>query len=171
MKTLWQLGSGERPWPLIWPDVADWCTYNIDTRDLPHVNLVHDIRDVKGIVAITGRPNRIAAEDVLEHLTRDEAAATILALCDALAPGGEIHIRVPSLDALAIGFCNGEIGTEFLEKRLYGGQGYPQDVHRTGWTTRALWDAVTDTGLHITRSEVRNFNTFLWATKEESTHA
>ena len=167
---IWHLGSGKRKRPLGFP--GDEPVLNIDIRDLPTTDVVADVRDLSAVVAEYGPPDKIAAEDVLEHLPRAEARKALAHWCDILKPDGELHLRVPDLDALARLYARNDLPFAEFERHVYGGQDYPENTHRCGFTPPVLRALLAEHGLKVTRDEIdprgqdpTHTNMWIWADK------
>lgn len=162
---LWHLGCGYQRQPLGWPADDRYRVLNVDCRSLPHVQLVAQVDDTRVLLAAAGEPDRIAAEDVLEHLPRRRAAVALCRWVAALKPGGELHVRVPEWRWIARAVEKGTLSEEEAGRRLYGGQGYPEDTHLSDWTHTKLRDLLKQYGLRVYREDELNLNYAVWARK------
>lgn len=128
---------------------------NVDSRALPGVDVVSEIGDLSFLEDESCEV--IYASHVLEHLATAEVAP-FLARCRAkLAPGGRLLVAVPDLEAifrhhLADPRVFGP-DPKAVVGYLYGGQDYPQNFHRTGFTYDILAGELARAGF----AEARRF--------------
>jgi len=161
---IFHLGCGRRRRPLGFPQAGE-PVINVDCRDLPGVDQVGDVADIAWLVARYGQPEKIAAEDVLEHLPRRRARRALSEWIACLRPGGTIHVRTPDLLALAEAFRDGRLTATRYERRLYGDQDYPENVHRCGFTLVELVHLFEHAGLTVTRTAHDHLNAWIWGRK------
>tara|TARA_Y100000034_G_scaffold135950_1_gene209963 strand:- start:8768 stop:10210 length:1443 start_codon:yes stop_codon:yes gene_type:complete len=79
----------------------------------------------------------VHARHVLEHFARSEAPALMRHWCELLKPGGQVIIRVPNIELAMKRIMDGTPDT-YSWGQLYGGQSYPLDYHKNGFTKRKL---------------------------------
>ena len=77
------------------------------------------------------------ARHVLEHFSRAEAPRVVQHWTKLLKPGGQIMIRVPNIGLAMKRIMDGSPDT-YSWAQLYGGQNYPLDFHKNGFTDRKL---------------------------------
>ncbi|MCK9288580.1 MAG: methyltransferase domain-containing protein [Sphaerochaetaceae bacterium] len=118
---------------------------NIDIRPLPGVDVVADVREV-GIKA-----DYILARDVLEHFPQAETLDILKHWISLLNPGGIIEIQCP--DVLWAYEVSRKRGANWLIQLLYGGQDYPENFHKAGFTLEGLRKILKDLGLEILSAE------------------
>lgn len=124
---------------------------HVDIRELPGVDIVCDISNeaqMSALVAGLGEsPSYILASDVIEHLPRKVARETLAMWAGLLAPGGTLEVWCPDFrHAVAI---HDDARCELL---LYGGQDYPENFHRCGFTLATMMDIFTRLGLKVTQA-------------------
>jgi len=106
---------------------------NIDAIARRGVNLVCDI--TKKLPYKNGVCEEIIAQDILEHLTREQLFATLSEISRILKVGGQLFVRIPNIDAIFDKFA-GDPDTRNLF--LYGNS-YKTGiwgVHKVGYTPR-----------------------------------
>jgi len=161
---IFHLGCGEQRWPVGFPRSNERIV-NVDSRRLPGVDAVGNVAEVGWLVARFGQPDKIAAEDVLEHLPRRRARGALAGWIACLRPGGQIHVRTPDLLALADALRDGRLTPDRYERRLYGDQDCPEDVHRCGFTLVELRHLFEHAGLTDIRTGDANLNAWIWGRK------
>lgn len=126
---------------------------NVDIRDLDAPSGIvfarADIRDVAGLVATFGQPREIRATESFEHLSIDDAHATLKAWAKALVPGGRLIVDVPEMREVARRIVAGECSGERMTRLVYGAQSYPENTHRCGWTREDLIEELQGYGLEL----------------------
>jgi hypothetical protein len=60
--------------------------------------------------------------------------------------GGELFIKTPNLHELMLEYMWKKMPAEELERKLYGGQEYPENTHMTGFTARTLGSRLREAG-------------------------
>jgi len=112
--------------------IAEEGYINIDIRDLPGVDIVHDVADLSDLKLKA--VDYILADDVLEHFPQREAETVLAHWISLLLLGGVIEIRCPDiLHAVEVAESD-----EWLIQLIYGGQDYPQNFHRSGYTLATM---------------------------------
>jgi predicted O-methyltransferase YrrM len=146
---------------------------NIDSRVLiPPADCTYlraDIADLSDMFA-DGAAVEIWAHDVLEHFPQAKGGAVLDEWVRLLAPGGILHLKTPALDALARFILNPfvttvgpwekslgwKVGDRWPDRQIalqvYGGQDYPDNFHRAGYTIALLQDMLEARGLEIVSS-------------------
>ncbi len=160
---IFHLGCGERKKPA--GVNSDDYIVNVDSRDIPTADIVGCVSEIGWLVDIYGRPDTIAAEDVLEHLPRRSACAALGNWANWLVLGGLLHIRVPDLRHLAERFVAGHMNATQFERRVFGAQDYPENTHLCGWTRGSIVSAIEGCWLTVIRAETVNGNACVWARK------
>jgi predicted SAM-dependent methyltransferase len=122
------------------PDVRKGFT-NCDIRDLPGVDVVVDVADLHGFEAV----DYIMALDVLEHMPQVEAEKALVKWVSLLELGGTIEIQCPDVvHAAKIAYSD-----EWLIQLLYGGQDYPENFHKSGFTLATMKKLLKGLGLEV----------------------
>jgi methyltransferase family protein len=163
---IFHLGCGHRTWPL-GLEFSTEPIVNVDLRHLGHVHTIGDVSRIDWLVDHYGRPDKIAAEDVLEHLPRARAEAALANWCEHLAAGGLLHVRTPDLGRLATRLVNGELTLDRFVRRIYGDQNYPENAHQCGFTLARLCGLIDTAGLRVVRTHDGNLNAWVWAEKPQ----
>ncbi len=123
--------------------------------------------ELDSVTAMEGRPDKIAAEDLLEHMPFREALEALQHWCGILKKHGCLHVRVPDIEGLALAYAGGKLIGPRLVRRLYGDQDYELNVHKSGWTTEMLKDALVECGFNTPVIESREpWNLWAWCFKE-----
>jgi predicted SAM-dependent methyltransferase len=94
--------------------------------------------------------DEILALDILEHFPREEARRVLKMWIELLRPGGMITIRCPDFRHVMT-LPQSDERTELL---LYGGQDYPENFHKCGFTVATLTKLLEDNGLGVIKSQV-----------------
>ena len=151
-----EIGSGPSPIYPTTPEEIERCR----TPDE-----VGDVATLDWVVERWGRPDKIAAEDVLEHIPRVRAVVALSNWVRVLQPGGILHVRVPDVDALARAYVAGELPFARLILQVEGSQDYPENTHLSQWSLTTVTEALEKLGLSV-RGEVREpWNAWVWGEK------
>jgi len=121
---------------------------NLDIRSLKDMS-VCDVSNDKEMKRYRGA-DEILALDILEHFPREEARRVLKMWIELLRPGGMITIRCPDFRHVMI-LPQSDERTELL---LYGGQDYPENFHKCGFTVATLTKLLEDNGLGVIKSQV-----------------
>jgi predicted SAM-dependent methyltransferase len=125
---------------------------NVDCRNLVPPDgitfLRADITDLGDMFA-DGCAAEIWAKDVLEHFPQAQVGTVLDEWTRLLAPGGILHLKTPDLRALAEFILQGTESDETKAYRVYGGQDYPENFHRAGFTIPLLRTLLEARGLEI----------------------
>ena len=108
---------------------------NVDIRDLPGVNKIADIRELPFPDSCT---KLIFLEDVLEQFTLNDAIIVLKECFRVLRLGGQLNIKVPDLISLTEKVVSDEITPFVYQEFIYGGQDYPENFHKSGYTPQFL---------------------------------
>ena len=121
---------------------------NIDFRPLPSVDRVFDLSSDEELYP----PNTIDyifAQDILEHFPQAETRRILESWVKMLKPGGVIEIQTPDiLDVVK--WAKESFGDDWMIQRIYGGQEYPGNFHKAGFTRRTMRDLLESFDLEIT---------------------
>jgi len=109
---------------------------NIDARDLPGVDLVHDLNN--NLPFDDNSVDEVFASDVLEHFPMAKSNTLLKDWVRVVKVGGQIHVRVPHMRLLALKLANKKLKDEVLIELIYGGQDYPGNFHMAGFTEEML---------------------------------
>ncbi len=123
---------------------------NIDVRDLPGVDIVHDLEEPLPFDDET--VDTILAEDVLEHMSWRVTDDVFADWVRVLRPGGKICLIVPNIDAHIYMYHNGGdlrgmMGIEMLRCLIFGKQDYPENSHYTTFNPQSVQKLFIDNGL------------------------
>lgn len=129
---------------------------NVDLHDAHGPDLAADVTSLPMLPS--GYFEEIIAQDVLEHLERHKTVAALQEWSRLLAPGGLLHIRVPSLfdlfELLASPAWRPLEKTEEVIHFMYGTQAYSGDYHLAGFTARILSAYLARAGLAVCTAEL-----------------
>lgn len=95
---------------------------------------------------LNGKYDGILASHILEHIAYRDTQPTLDAWARLLAPKGELHVLVPSLEWAAIQLLSDNPSPATLGN-IFGGQNTEWDFHRSGFTMRLLRSMFDRTGL------------------------
>lgn len=143
MKKILEIGCGENPNPTT--------TIRLDSRNLPHVDIVSD---GSTLPFEDNYLDGIFARHVLEHWSHRLTTDVLREWYRTLKPGAWLEIHCPDLNKLVLNYmhsCTDEYtGTVFdadlLSYYLYGGQEYPENTHRAGFTFESLTSKLKGVG-------------------------
>ena len=148
-------GPARLPSDLYPPD--EWQEVRLDIDAGTGCDIVADIRDIKGP---SGLYDAIYSSHTLEHLYSHDVPTALAEFYRVLKPGGELAIVVPDVQAVAEHVAQGnltkpvytvEVGDICPIDILWGyreaiAQGNLHYVHRTGFVTDSLLDALREAG-------------------------
>jgi len=120
---------------------------NIDIRELEGV-LVHDVADLSDL-KLSG-VSYILADDVLEHFPQKEAETILAHWVSLLSLGGTIEIRCPDITHAA----KISKSDDWLIQLIYGGQDYPENFHRSGYTLATMKRRLEKLNLKVISEEL-----------------
>jgi predicted SAM-dependent methyltransferase len=127
-----ELGSGGRPAPGY---------THLDIRPLPGVEIVDDATT---LAKVKDRScEAIRAAHLLEHFSWRETHAVLLIWRSKLEDGGLLEIEVPSLMGHVVQWRSGIASDARFVEMLYGEQDYPENCHRTAFTSGSLHAALS----------------------------
>jgi len=113
---------------------------NVDLHERHKPDLVADVTHLPMLP--DAHFEEILAQDVLEHFERAKTAPALAEWSRLLAPGGVLHVRVPSLfgmfDLLAHPHYHSAEKAEEIIHLMYGTQAYTGDFHLAGFTAATL---------------------------------
>ncbi|MBA2280311.1 MAG: methyltransferase domain-containing protein [Acidimicrobiia bacterium] len=119
---------------------------NVDLHEVHQPDLVADITDLSMLPS--GFYEEIVAQDVLEHLRREDALPALREWARLLQPGGRLFLRVPNLIGL-LGLLAERTTIESqreLVQCLFGTQAYNGDYHQNGYTELLLRQTLFEAG-------------------------
>lgn len=146
---------------------------NIDVREDVEPDMVIDLEKELLQRFEDESVDEILAKDFLEHLSW-RVVETFLRDCHrVLKPNGRIYIQTPDLEAIAKkvilnpNFKFGSLyGFKAISYWVYGGQEYPENTHKSGFTMSSLKRLLEDIGFEVL--ELKNdsgTNIVCWARK------
>jgi len=123
---------------------------NIDVRKTKPCVLAVDLeRELLGFLP-DGCAEEVLARDFLEHVSWRRVRELLADIFRVLRPGGRLYVQVPDLEALSRRILEGKLGRfEELSFWVYGGQDYPENTHRAGFTMPALRELLESVGFRI----------------------
>lgn len=127
------IAAGDRPYE----DGTGWTHH--DFRELPDIELVCDVRDLRDHVE-EGSCTVILARHILEHFSFRDTTTILAEWRSLLAEGGMIQIEVPNLGWQVRALAQETNVNKQLEivELMFGGQDYPGNFHFTGFTQESL---------------------------------
>lgn len=118
---------------------------NVDIRELPNVDKVMNLLDLK---FEDNSVDTIISSDVIEHFGRWEIQPLLKEWFRVLKPGGKAMIQTVDIGRTI------EKMDQVPEKKwmdaLYGGQKYPTDFHKMGFTKKSFIKHMKDAGFETT---------------------
>jgi len=120
---------------------------NLDVRQLPGVDVVHDL--TIPLPFPENSVDEIVASDLLEHFSMSKTNQVLKDWIRVLKVGGLLVIRVPDLMAVSKAIANGDsrISLDNCILRIYGGQDYPTNFHYFGFTKETLTKRLASLGM------------------------
>ncbi|URD59979.1 DUF4214 domain-containing protein [Sphingomonas sp. KRR8] len=151
---------------------------NVDLNDFHSPDWVANIADLPEFPS--HHYEEIVAQDVLEHMTRDDAKKAFGEWARILSPTGVMKVRIPSIIGL-FGLMRDHPWTaeahDHIMHLMFGTQAYNGDFHLSGYTPPILIAMAKNAGLMITRAAMRDgwlydleFSKVREATDEEFLH-
>lgn len=154
------IGCGEK-----WEIGQGWL--NLDLRKLMPppgvVYLRHDVRHLLDLLK-PDSTDFIKAHDILEHLWVKDAKQLLKDCHTLLIKGGKLELKTPEI-GLLIKWANthAEEDTAF---RWYGGQEYPENIHKFCWPRKSLLAELAKLGFSVEKTgEMEDTNIILTAVK------
>jgi predicted SAM-dependent methyltransferase len=124
---------------------------NVDFQDFHKPDLVGDVRDLPMLPA--GYFEEIVAQDVLEHMPRQDTPVALAEWNRLLCIGGLLHLRAPNVIGLAELCLSPERQSiedqKLLVQCLFGTQAYNGDWHLTGFTEKLLRYYLAEAGFEV----------------------
>lgn len=103
---------------------------NVDTRELPSVDVIDDIRILSKFE--DNSIDLIYASHVLEHIGRREYINVLKKWYQLLKSDGILRIAIPDFEKI-VDHYNENKNLSILRGFLYGGQTYPENFHYCIW--------------------------------------
>jgi len=137
----------------------DWMfmgTINVDCRNLiPPEGTVfvrNDITDLSNLFQ-DGCADELWTKDVIEHFPQGGTGKILDEWVRLLTPGGTLHLKCPDLYALANFILSSKDKDDDTKAhRVYGGQDYPENFHRAGFSIPLLTKLLQDRGMTVVKS-------------------
>jgi len=122
--------------------------YHFDVRsNVPDLDCQADIRYLP---IKDNTIDEIIAIQTLEHISWQEVTMVLVEIWRVLRPGGMVKIYVPDLKLIARQILEKEIEFAVLITWIYGGgQGIPEDFHKSGYTKDYLSMLLCQAGFNI----------------------
>lgn len=140
---------------------AGWV--NIDAVPEVKPDLLHDLH--QPLPFADHSVDKVLAQDILEHFTKEDGARLVAEISRVLKPGGQLEVRVPNVDAIVTQFADDpEVRNEFLygttrDTGVFG-------AHKVGFTAETLVTIMLKFGLSLRQLKVADTN--FWAVFEKS---
>jgi SAM-dependent methyltransferase len=146
---------------------------NIDVRKVHPKILVLDLEKELLKPFPDNSAEEIIAKDFVEHLSWRVVEDFLKDCFRVLKSGGRMYIQVPDLEAIAKkvildpNFKYGELeGWKAISFWVYGGQEYPENTHRAGFTIPTLKKLLESIGFIVERIENdKGTNLICWVRK------
>jgi len=139
---------------------------NVDVRKLYPGDALfwrRDLRKLDGFIK-PGVVAEIKMDDVLEHFSKPEAESVLRQVVVLLEPGGKLVIKTPAIGLLIRWAKTHDEASTAM--RWYGGQDYPENVHKYVWPRAALESFLVELGLRVLSVDVvEDTNVFIVAEK------
>ena len=117
---------------------------NVDSRALPTVDLVADVR---ALPATDGSVDEVRAAHLLEHFTDSDIRQSVLPeWMRVLRPGGRIVVIAPDSDAMAKAYAQGAMSFEDLKLVTLGGREYDGNAHFTMFSPASVLSLLEEAG-------------------------
>lgn len=129
---------------------------NIDVRKTKPNVLVIDLEKDLLKVFPDNSADEIVAQDCIEHISWRRIEDLLKDIHRVLKCGGTLFIRVPDLEAIAKmiilnpNFKYGDLrGWKAISYWVYGGQDYPENTHKAGFTIPTLMELLESLGFEV----------------------
>jgi len=133
---------------------------NIDVRRTRPNVLVLDIEKELLRPFPDNSAEEIIARDCIEHISWRRVEDLLRDIYRVLKRGGRVYIQVPDLEAIARkvimnpDFCFGDLcGWKAISFWVYGGQDYPENTHKAGFTIPTLRKLLESIGFRVIKIE------------------
>ena len=126
---------------------------NIDIRNLPGVDIIHDITDLP--MFQDDSVDEIRVSHVIEHIPTDKIIKTLAEWYRILKSDGLLRIYCPDAEKIAEDYIEGKIPCVEFSRLLFGNQEYGENVHRLSFDRKRLDDLVESTGFEIVGRDPR----------------
>ena len=146
---------------------------NVDARKTRHDVYMLDLEKDLLKPFPDGSVEEIIARDCVEHISWRRVEDLLKDMHRILKCGGRVYIQVPDLEAIARkvilnpDFCFGDLcGWRAISYWVYGGQDYPENTHKAGFTVPTLRRLLESLGFAVL--EIMNdggTNIICWAYK------
>jgi SAM-dependent methyltransferase len=118
---------------------------NIDSRELPEIDLV---ADVTNIPLESGSVSEIYAAHLIEHFPRRYLLDVVLPhWIDLLRPGGRIKLVTPNAKAMIYAFHQGQMSFDDLALVTFGNQEYDGNFHYAMFSPESMVGLLEDAGM------------------------
>jgi predicted SAM-dependent methyltransferase len=115
-----------------------------------------------------GEVSQIVARHVLQFISWRDVDAVLCCLAHKLRRGGTLEVQVPDLEAAMHDYVRDQESLPGLQRKLYGTQGYPEEVHRSAWTAPVLRQRLAMVGLVVKELERASGQLHAIASREEA---
>ena len=117
---------------------------NIDVRRLPGVDVVMCILKLPFKDSTV---EYVLLQDILEHFTIIDGQLLLNSCSRVMKTGAEILIRVPNLPKLYELYKSGVLDDVQYQQHIFGGQDYPENFHKSGYTPKLLSNMCIKAGI------------------------
>lgn len=143
-------------------DLKEDCI-NVDIRDIDGAKQ-GDIKNPEEIINEYGPANCVLMYDVLEHLNWNIADDVLRKWCQVIEPDGIIIVQVPNFEELIRILKEDDKPLARQRALIFGRQDYPENTHKTFYTTDHLVDILESENFEITDTKSER-NIFVKAKK------
>lgn len=125
---------------------------NIDVRRTDPRVLVRDLES--GLLSFMpdGVADEVLMNDCLEHISWRRVKALVADIARVLRPGGRLQVRVPDMGKIMSIYSaragEPDVWLE-LSYYIYGGQDYPENTHKSGFTRASIKALLESVGLSV----------------------
>jgi len=120
---------------------------NIDIRNLPGVDIIHDITDLP--MFKDDSVDEIRISHTIEHIHPNKIIKTLAEWYRILKSEGVLRIYCPDAEKIAKDYIEGKIPCAEFSRLLFGNQEYGENVHRLTFDRKRLDDLVESAGFEI----------------------
>ena len=132
---------------------------HIDIRNLPGVDIVHDITNLP--MFEDDSVDEIRVSHAIEHISPDKIIKALQEWYRILKSEGLLRIYCPDAYKLAQDYVSGKIDCEKFSYQLFGAQEYEENLHRLAIDGERLGKMVTEAGFEIIGRDPRP-NAYPW---------
>jgi len=137
---------------------------NIDVREEVNPDMVINLEECS-LPFADGEVEEVIAHDIVEHISFRKLKPFFVELNRVMRVGGRLFIRVPDMKKLARYVLEKSWNYWEIGYWIYGGQDYPENLHKSGFTIEALDDLLSECGFAMVRCKNDDSNLIVYAEK------